>query len=678
VDILNFLIQFNTNSDKVTAQINKLDAATINVGRAAIKVDNAFVTTLNNIEKKLGTINIASKIQNITSSISGLGSVAQPGLDFSSSLTDLSVITGETGKGLQQIGVYARQNAKEFGGSAAQSVESFKLILSQLSPEIAKQPKALQEMGKNVSILSKQMGGDAVAATEVLTTAMNQYGVDMSNPIKASDTMREMMNVMAAAAQKGSAELPQIKGALEQVGGVAKAVGVSFSETNAAIQVLDKAGKKGSEGGIALRNVMTTLSEGRFLPPAVKEELQSAGIDINGLGDKTKSFSERLSLLKPVVNDTALLTKLFGKENLLAGQALVNGTTDLNNYNTAIQNTNTALEQAAIKMEEPAEKNKRLQAQVDNFKISLFNASGGVMGYVGALGNMAQDVGNLIPLFGGVTSVIKTLTNTEKMKSFWDGVVSISTTVWAGAQKVLNMAFWSNPITWVIAAIIALIAAITYVIIKTDGWGKAWKHVVQGAKYLWGSYIEFVKANFNLMIQSIMIGIGKIQLGWYKFKEAVGMGDSKANQVIIAKISEDIEQRKQSIKDGYQKMAATALKAKNEFEKAGGSLKWNNKSMGDVTGGLKEKLGITPPAVPGVDPNATNLGGDDKNKDKTQINEAIATGGTKHNYITITLGNMVETINVSGRDFKEGVNEMETQVQDAMMRILGMAVTVGN
>ena len=50
----------------------------------------------------------------------------------------------------------------------------------------------------------------------------------------------------------------------------AKAAGVSFAETNAAIQVLDKAGKKGSEGGVALRNVMSTLAQGRFLPKDVR------------------------------------------------------------------------------------------------------------------------------------------------------------------------------------------------------------------------------------------------------------------------------------------------------------------------------------------------------------------------------------------------------------------------
>lgn len=111
--------------------------------------------------------------------------------------------------------------------------------------------------------------------------------------------MAQMMNVMAAAGQAGSAELPTIKVALEQCGMAAKAAGVSFEETNAAIQVLDKAGKKGAEGGVALRNVMSILATGRFLPKDVQEELTAAGVDINALTDKSKTLTERLQPSKP-------------------------------------------------------------------------------------------------------------------------------------------------------------------------------------------------------------------------------------------------------------------------------------------------------------------------------------------------------------------------------------------
>ncbi len=95
-----------------------------------------------------------------------------------------------------------------------------------------------------------------MAAAQVLTTAMNQYGVSMENPTAAAGEMARMMNVMAAAGQAGWAKITAISAALQQCGMAAKAANVSFEETNAAIQVLDKAGKKASEGGVALRNVV--------------------------------------------------------------------------------------------------------------------------------------------------------------------------------------------------------------------------------------------------------------------------------------------------------------------------------------------------------------------------------------------------------------------------------------
>lgn len=234
----------------------------------------------------------------------------QPGAALNASLADLSAISGETGESLRRIEGYARETAKTFGGSAAQSIESYKLLLSQLSPELAKYPDALRAMGDNIAILSKTMGGDATAAAEVLTTAMNQYGVSLADPMEAARRMAEMMNVMAAAGKEGSAELPAIKVALEQCGMAAKGAGVSFEETNAAIQVLDKAGKKGAEGGVALRNVMMILSRGRFLPKETLKELQVAGVDVGLLTDKTRTLAERLEPLKVVLKDSALFSQL--------------------------------------------------------------------------------------------------------------------------------------------------------------------------------------------------------------------------------------------------------------------------------------------------------------------------------------------------------------------------------
>lgn len=364
-----------------------------------------------------------------------LKSTLEPGAALNASMAELQAISGAAGEELAQIEKAARSTAKEFGGSAAGAVESYKLLLSQLSPELTKNSEALNAMGRNVAILSKTMGGDTKSAAEVLTTAMNQYGVSLEDPMEASRKMAEMMNIMAAAGREGSAELPTIKVALEQCGMMAKSAGVSFAETNAAIQVLDKAGKKGSEGGVALRNVMSTLAQGRFLPKDVKEELTSAGVDILALTDKSKSLSDRLKLLQPVLKDDALFSKLFGKENSAAAMALVQGISQVEKWTEAISGTNTAVEQSQIIMETYNEKLARVQAKFDDIRISIFNSSGDFGIWVQVVASALIPISQLIPLITGAGNAILFLRRTSFGKAF-EGV---AVAIWGVIKRLMTM-----------------------------------------------------------------------------------------------------------------------------------------------------------------------------------------------------------------------------------------------
>lgn len=417
----------------------------------------------------------------------------RPGAELNASLADLQAISNAAGKELETIERFARSTAKEFGGSAAQSVESYKLLLSQLSPELTKNSAALAAMGKNVAILSKTMGGDTKAAAEVLTTAMNQYGVSLADPMEASRQMAEMMNIMAAAGREGSAELPTIKLALEQCGMAAKAANVSFAETNAAIQVLDKAGKKGSEGGVALRNVMTTLARGRFLPKDVREELSAAGIDINKLTDNTKSLTERLVYLKPVMNDAALFSKLFGRENTNAAMALIQGIDKVDEWTQAITGTNTAVEQSQIIMESYNERMARIQAQFDDFKISIFNVSGDFGIWVAVVTKSLTPLAQLAPLIMGIGKAMlfiraldwagmwkkirnQIIATTFSLGSFGFslGLTSLSFVAFkqvaVSACRAISVAIMNIPILgWIAAAIAAIIAIVQVLWNKCKG-----------------------------------------------------------------------------------------------------------------------------------------------------------------------------------------------------------------
>lgn len=351
----------------------------------------------------------------------GIVSLSESGVRLDSQMHDLSAVAGVVGDDLKMIEGYARESAKAFGTDAGQAVESYKLILSQLSPEIAKTPSALAAMGASIQTTAKLMGGDATAAAQVLTTAMNQYGVSLDDPMEASRRMAEMMNVMAAAGQAGSAELPAISAALSQCGMAAKAANLSFEETNAAIQVLDKAGKKGSEGGVALRNTLSIMGQGRFLPKDTRESLQGAGIDVEALADTSKSLHERLEMLKPVLNDSALLGKLFGMENANAARALIQGTDALADFTAKVTGTTSAEEQAATVMDSYAERQARVNQQIEDFKISLFQATGDVTLWAGSIVSTLVPLSQLLPLLSLAGNGMVWIKNLQ-WASLWTGV----------------------------------------------------------------------------------------------------------------------------------------------------------------------------------------------------------------------------------------------------------------
>lgn len=361
----------------------------------------------NRLGKLANTFAVWDMASNYVGKVSDtLQGLSSSGISLDRQMHDLSAVAGVVGDGLKQIEGYARSSAKAFGIDASQAVEGYKLLLSQLSPELGKYPEALQAMGSCIATTSKLMGGDGVAAAEVLTTAMNQYGISLDDPMKASAEMARMMNVMAAAGQAGSAELPAIKVALQQCGMAAKAANVSFEETNAAIQVLDKAGKKGSEGGVALRNVLSTLAAGRFLPEKTQEELQKAGINVSSLTDKTKPLKERLETLKPLLKDDALLSALFGRENANAALALINGTESLQDFTEAVTGTSSAEEQAAVIMDSYAERQARINQRFEDFKISVFQATGDLGIWVSTLMGALVPLSQLMPLLMGMGNLM--------------------------------------------------------------------------------------------------------------------------------------------------------------------------------------------------------------------------------------------------------------------------------
>lgn len=446
------------NKDLFT-QLKKLREDLNAIKGTVTKVETTSKKSFDSISKSLKNIsfvNITQGIQNLNNSFQ---SINAPGLKFGSSLAEVSAITGVTGKQLAELGKKARASALEFGGNAADSLNTYKVILSRLGPDIAKSDVALDLMEKNVRILSKTMNGDAAAAVDALTTSMLQMGVDLSDPIAAQKAMENQMNVMAAGAKEGAAEVTQVSAAIKVSGVAMKQAKVSFEEGNAAIQALAKGGKEGSEAGMGLRNVLGKMAGEDVIPKEAVAKLKALGVNMNIVSDTSLPFTQRLRELKKAQSDATVMAQVFGVENAATANILLDSVDAQDEMLKKITGTNTAFEQAAIIMDSHEEKLSRMNAKIEDSKIAFFEATGGATAYLQPLSEIAFVISGFLPLLSGSKKAFDAL---RKSKVFTAAVTKTLTVV----TKVFHAVMNKTPIFAIVTGVLALSAGI-YALIKS-------------------------------------------------------------------------------------------------------------------------------------------------------------------------------------------------------------------
>jgi|WetSurMetagenome_2_1015567.scaffolds.fasta_scaffold02807_14 hypothetical protein len=253
------------------------------------------------------------------------------------------------------------------------------------------------------------------------------------------------------------------------------------------------------------------------------------------------------------------------------------------------------------------------------------------------------------------------------------GVASLATKLFANSFKALGKAIYGVPIFgWILAGITAIVTAFTVLWNKSEkfrgiifgiwevtkvvfsGLFTFFKTVVQGigGVFTWlrekvfKPVFEWFKNMFGWLIglfDKILQGIGFI------FKPIVALW----NKLTKSKFVLDI---KSNFSKGYEKGVENFRSSKKK------------KGVGDLIPGMNDSglgsmgdLGETPSGV------------DDTSK-------GIAEGGSRPTNINLTVGNLVESLNITPATMKEGAAELQRVVQEALLRVLNSAngVAYGN
>ena len=368
----------------------------------AVKRGNALGDCFKRL-KAIDLMAIDSSVMNIKDRLQGISDIA---IKNESALAEVSAITGVVGAGLEKLNTQAKTLSKTYGEDLNENLDSFKTILSRLGPDLGKSDEAMGVLGESVNILSKGMEGDITGATDAITTSMLQFQVDLKNPIKAAEESRRMINVMAAGAKEGAAEIPQIGQSLIAAGVSAKLANLSFEETNSAIQAMAEGGKYGSEAGVAIRNVITNMSASTSLSKEAVTILGAYGIKTKDLADKSAPWADRLKRLAPLQNDINALTSIFGRENAASAQILIRSAQSQEELTKQITGTNVAYEQAAVIMDTKAEEEKRRNQRWNLYKLRIGNVTKEFQPYINITANAISITANMKNAFEGLSIVM--------------------------------------------------------------------------------------------------------------------------------------------------------------------------------------------------------------------------------------------------------------------------------
>lgn len=632
----------------ITKHLNTLNQNFIGFSQKSVSGFQAVNTEVKKTETSFERMSrVSFGLNNISQGLSGmtndLENAVAPGIKLNSSLKDLQAITGVTDMQMEKIGVTARKNAVEFGTSAANGVESYKVFLSKLGPELAKSEVALNAFGRNAAILSKQMKGDTAGAAELLSSAMNQFAVSIDNPTEALKAQSAMMNIMSAAAQEGSAELPQIKSAIEESGAMAKTSGLNFAELNAAIQVVGKSGSKyGAEGGVAIRNALAEMNQGLMNSPKTVQMLAAAGINVQKLSDRSLSFSERMKMLAPIANDAAAMTQLFGKEGVVAGIAFANNTVALDEMTTKIIGTNSATEMAKTVMGSYEERVNRMKARIHDFGISIFDATKEFMpfitmgmGGIQIMANMAQ-----------AGTLVSTVIGSSFVKSLFNGTAV--TTMFTAAQAALNFVMNLNPIFLIVTGIGLLVTGLVIAYNKSETFRAALSGIMEVGKLLGG----------------VFTGVGNILAGIF----TMDFEQFKKGLVQVATVGIEIANGGvgKAFNKGYDDSMA-ASKKKTDMEKAATAAtdEITTKINVAIPGITEKGTAIKGGVLEGYDPRSKKGKGD--NKTGKEMSSNITAGGSKPTTIHLTIQKVIGIGELKTTNMVGGAKEAGKQVVEEML-----------
>lgn len=354
--------------------------------------------------------------------------------DFEAAMSQVQAVSGATGKDFEKLTAKAKEMGATTQFTAKESADAFNFMAMAGW-------KTGDMLGgiEGILNLAAASGEDLATTSDIVTDAMTAFGMQANEATRFAD-------VLAAASSNANTNVGMMGETFKYVAPVAGAMGYSIEDSAIAIGLMANNGIKASQGGTALRSIITRLSTDAG---ASSKKLGALGTLTKKLGVEFYNTDGSARDLNDVLTDARGAWQGLTKEQqasygkVIAGQeamsgwlALMNSTPkDIEKVTDAIVNCDGASADMARTMNDNLSGSfTYLQSAVDGVKIAVGERlspyvkdfvdwlTGKMPGVQAAAENMADTIGNKID---GVIKSVTSLTNSSEWKNaetLWEKV----------------------------------------------------------------------------------------------------------------------------------------------------------------------------------------------------------------------------------------------------------------
>lgn len=503
--------------DKISEKINNINSKMAQMGDKAKQASATISTSMNkstkntarltnNLKKintqldsmaEKGKASLGKGIGVLTAGAGMLATIALPlkfATEFNSKMLSVkSIISGGYGtdaseaKRLNDDFIAMTNKAKELGATTEWSAS-----------QVAEGMKFMSMAGFNTSQTINAMNGvlslatvgemDLARASDIASNALSGFGIDASEMARVSDLMAKTITT-------SNTTVSMLGESFKVVAPLSAGLGITIEETSAMLGKLGDAGINGSLAGNALKRMMLNLSA-----PAgeAKKAIEDLGLQTFGADGKFKSMGEQIGQIQGKIKglskqrQTEVLKNIFGSEALSSALVLMQqGQKGLKTYTQSLEKAQgTSKRIADIQLSGAGGKLKLLKSAFEGLMISVGSnftkALGGAYEKITSIfealtkwtdknKDLVSMIGTAVVFIGGFVAVMGALYIIFGLVSMSFGVLSTVITVFSTAMKVaqfatllFNTALWANPITWIVAGVIALIGAFISLVVYFD------------------------------------------------------------------------------------------------------------------------------------------------------------------------------------------------------------------